>query len=86
MASESLAAVGLGAPGPIDLASGTILLAPNLDWVDVPLRAELEARLGVAVEVGNDVRVAVLAEHGVGPPGGPGTWSPSGPAPASAGA
>jgi glucokinase len=66
VAPESLAAVGLGAPGPIDLASGTILLAPNLDWVDVPLRAELEARLGVAVEVGNDVRVAVLAEHGVG--------------------
>jgi glucokinase len=62
----ALRAVGLGAPGPIDLGSGTILFAPNLDWHDVPLRAELEARLGVPVAVGNDVRVAVLAEHGAG--------------------
>jgi glucokinase len=66
IAPEALGAVGLGAPGPIDLSNGTILFAPNLDWNVVPLRAELEARLGVPVAVGNDVRVAVLAEHGAG--------------------
>jgi glucokinase len=66
IAPETLRAVGLGAPGPIDQNEGTILIAPNLDWENVPLRGELESRLGIPVEVGNDVRVAVIAEHGVG--------------------
>jgi len=66
VAPESLRAAGLGAPGPIDQQEGTILIAPNLEWENVPLRGELEARLGIPVELGNDVRVAVLAEHGVG--------------------
>ena len=66
VAPESLRAAGLGAPGPIDEQEGTILIAPNLDWENVPLRGGLEARLGIPVELGNDVRVAVLAEHGVG--------------------
>jgi glucokinase len=66
IAPESLQALGLGAPGPIDSRDGSIIFAPNLDWENVPLRAELVARLGIPAEVGNDVHVAVLAEHGVG--------------------
>jgi glucokinase len=62
----ALQAVGLGAPGPIRPEDGSITIAPNLDWKDVPLRAELAARLPVPVAVGNDVRVAVLAEHAAG--------------------
>jgi glucokinase len=45
---------------------GIVTVAVNLDWHDVPLRAELERRLGVPVVVDNDVRVAVLGEHAVG--------------------
>jgi glucokinase len=64
--AANLRAVGVGAPGPIEAATGVVLTAPNLDWENVPLKAELEARLGVPVEVDNDVRVAVLAEHAAG--------------------
>ena len=61
-----LAGAGVGAPGPIDEAGGTVLVAPNLGWEHFPLRAELEARLDRPVFLGNDVSVAVLAEHRAG--------------------
>ena len=54
--------VGLGIPGLVDVERGAVKHAVNLgvdgDWV--PLRAELEARLGVPVAVENDVNVATL--------------------------
>ncbi|HEX2186557.1 MAG TPA: ROK family protein [Chloroflexota bacterium] len=64
--AQDLQAVGMGAPGPIDPVDGSIKIAPNLSWENVPLRAELLARLRVPVALGNDVRVAVLAEHAAG--------------------
>lgn len=64
--ASAITAVGVGAPGPVRPADGSITVAPNLDWVDVPLQAELAARLALPVAVGNDVRVAVLAEHAAG--------------------
>jgi glucokinase len=62
----ALRAIGVGAPGTIEATTGVVLTAPNLDWENAPLRAELEARLGVPVDVDNDVRVAVIAEHAAG--------------------
>lgn len=66
MAAAQLRAVGVGAPGSTDAQQGIVKLAPNLEWVDAPLQAELEHRLGVPVGVENDVRVAVQAEHAAG--------------------
>jgi glucokinase len=60
---DQLRAVGIGAPGPVVQGTGVVVVAVNLGWHNVPLRAELEKRLGVTVAVDNDVRVAVLAEH-----------------------
>jgi predicted NBD/HSP70 family sugar kinase len=42
------------------------VLAPNLGWVDLPVAAELEARLGVPVVVENEANLAALAEHWTG--------------------
>lgn len=58
--------VGIGVPGPVDPATGTVGNAPNLGWLDVPVQAILERELGVTVTVGNDVRVATLGEHQLG--------------------
>ncbi len=66
VAAMELRAVGLGAPGVCDVDAGVVKIAPNLDWIDVPLRAELQDRLSVPVALNNDVRVAVIAEHAVG--------------------
>ena len=63
VAAESIQAVGIGAPGPLDPATGVVIFAPNLGWRDVPLKAELEARVGFPTFVDNDVNVGTLGEH-----------------------
>jgi glucokinase len=65
---NELAGVGVGAPGSIDAAAGVVLKAANLDGWGEPyaLGPALAERLGVPVAVGNDVSVAVEAEHRLG--------------------
>ena len=63
---EELEGVGVGAPGPIGADGGVVRVAPNLGWTDFPLRDELAGRLRRPVFLGNDVSVAVLAEHQAG--------------------
>jgi glucokinase len=58
--------VGVGAPGPLDIAQGIVLLTPNLGWTNLPLRARLAAGLGVAAALENDANCAVQAECWVG--------------------
>ena len=62
----SIKAIGIGAPGPLDPATGVVIFAPNLGWKDVPLKAELEARTGISTFVDNDVNVGTLGEHAFG--------------------
>ena len=66
--SMGLAGVGVGAPGSIDAASGTVLQVPNIDGWDAPypLGPALGAELGRPVQIGNDVNVAVEAERRFG--------------------
>lgn len=59
-------AVGIGAPGAVDLERGVVVRAPNLGWNDVPLASTLRKRLGTDVVLGNDVQVAILGEHAFG--------------------
>ena len=61
--AASIQAVGIGAPGPLDPATGVVIFAPNLGWRDVPLKTELEARTGFPTFVDNDVNVGTLGEH-----------------------
>jgi len=63
-----LAGVGVGAPGAVDRAAGTVARAGNLPgWAgSFPLAAVLGGELGVAVVVANDVRAAVEAERMLG--------------------
>jgi glucokinase len=64
---EQLAAVGVGVPGSLDLERAVVDVAPNIEWVQVPARDELAARLpGKPVFLENDVRAAALAEHRLG--------------------
>ncbi len=64
---RQLKAVGVGAPGMTDVRSGRVINAVNLPgWVDLPLRALVEARLGVPVCVDNDANMAALGERWVG--------------------
>lgn len=54
--------VGVGASGLTDPETGMNILAPNLGWRNVPVRAILTQRLGCPVAVDNNVRAMALAE------------------------
>jgi predicted NBD/HSP70 family sugar kinase len=57
----TLLGIGVGTPGIVDAATGTIRWVANLHWQDLPLGDLLRARYGVPVEVANDSRAAALA-------------------------
>jgi glucokinase len=67
-AARDAAALGVGVAGQVDAATGVVHSAPNLNWREVPLGAELERSLGIPVAVTNDVRAAAWGEwaHGAG--------------------
>jgi predicted NBD/HSP70 family sugar kinase len=56
--------VAVALPGLVDAAAGTLLVAPNLHWEDIPVAAGLAARLGGAlpVMVDNEANLAAVAE------------------------
>jgi glucokinase-like ROK family protein len=55
--------VGIGIPGPVDRARGTVGSATILPgWIGIRIAAEMEARLGVPVEIENDANLGALAE------------------------
>jgi glucokinase len=57
------AAIGVGAPGPLDPYTGVIYSAPNIPaFAGLPLRDRLSEIFGVPVYVGNDANVAALGE------------------------
>ncbi len=63
----TIAAVGVCVPGPLDSSRSVVAIAPNLGWVEVAVRQELEGRLPhKSVFVENDVRAAALSEHKLG--------------------
>jgi len=58
--------IGLGVPGLVDHATGTLLFAPNLHWRDVPIRDRWMQRFGVPVIVENEANAAALGEQMLG--------------------
>ena len=66
VSEDTIRAIGIGAPGPLDPETGVVIFAPNLGWKDVPLKTELEERIGIPTFVDNDVNVGTLGEHTYG--------------------
>ncbi len=64
--ADQLAGIGIGCPGPIDLAKGRVLMAPNLGWDDVDVGTFLQKRFGCPVVVINDVDAGVFGEYEFG--------------------
>lgn len=59
-------AVGVGAAGFIDADRSRVLVAPNLNWRDEPLREAVSTRTGLPVVVENDANAAAWAEYRFG--------------------
>jgi glucokinase len=68
-AKIDIVGIGIGSPGNIDPATGTIRYSPNFGWENVPLGESVKAAFPkYRIFVGNDARCATLGEyvHGVG--------------------
>ena len=64
---ESIDAIGVAAPGPMDAASGTIYHARTLPgWRDLALADLIERELGALTVMENDANLGALAEYTVG--------------------
>lgn len=57
---DEVTRIGVGVPGAVDIATGRVSHAVNLEVADLDLRSELERRLARPVRVDNDVNVAAL--------------------------
>jgi len=63
VAEADVAALGVSAPGPVDIERGVLIDPPNLPgWGTVPLRSWLESALGRPAILENDANAAALAE------------------------
>ena len=58
--------VGIGAAGFIDAARATVLFAPNINWIDEPLAAQVRDRVNLRVVVENDANAAAWGEYRFG--------------------
>lgn len=61
-----VSAAGIGSPGPLDVATGTILFSSNLNVRDFPLGPLLSKALGRPVLLQNDVRAGGYGEFRLG--------------------
>lgn len=65
--AHRLVGIGVGVPGILDIASGTLHSAANLPgWDHYPVRSVLEERLGIPVVLENDANCAALGEKWLG--------------------
>ena len=62
IARERILGVGVGASGLVNFQTGVNLLAPNLQWHNVPILETLQTALHLPVIVDNNVRAMALGE------------------------
>lgn len=65
-ARSAILGVGIGSPGPLDRASGVVVLTPNLGWTNFPLRDRISAAVGLPATLDNDANCATLGEWWLG--------------------
>ena len=61
-----VSSIGIGSPGAMDKASGTLIFAGNLDWHNVPLGPTVAAKTGIRTLIANDADCAALGEFVAG--------------------
>lgn len=60
------AGVGIGSPGPLDRATGTVINTPNLGWRNFPLRDLISNAVGLPATLDNDGNCATFGEWWLG--------------------
>jgi len=60
---DDIKSIGIGSPGTCDDKNGILVYANNLNFLNVPMRAEMQKHIDKPVFIGNDANVAALAEY-----------------------
>jgi glucokinase len=63
---HEITAVGVGAPGYIDRARATVIMAPNIAWENEPLKARIEDLVHLPTVIENDANAAAWGEFRFG--------------------
>jgi glucokinase len=63
---KEIVGIGIGSPGPLDRATGTVIETPNLGWRNFPLRDLVANAIGLPAELDNDANAATIGEWWVG--------------------
>lgn len=63
---ESVEAIGIGSPGPLDSKEGVIITTPNLPFTNFNLVKPLKDKFNVPVFLDNDANVAAIGEYMLG--------------------
>ncbi len=63
---SSLASIGIGCPGPVDMDEGIVNVAVNLGWKNVALASMIEDEFNCPISVLNDVDAGVYGEYRLG--------------------
>ncbi len=66
LVDDSIAALGFGAPSPIDQERGVVVRCVNVPLVDAPLRDRMHERFGLPVGLDNDANAAAVGEWKAG--------------------
>jgi len=67
MSLDDVAAIGCGAPGPVDFDNGIVLAAPNLPgWTNIPVRDRIREATGRPTVLENDANAAAMGEFWAG--------------------
>lgn len=63
---DDFAGVGIGSPGPLNRATGTVINTPNLGWRNFPLRDLIANCVGLPATLDNDANCATYGEWWLG--------------------
>jgi glucokinase len=63
---NDFAGVGIGSPGPLDRATGTVINTPNLGWRNFPLRDLISNAVNLPATLDNDANCATYGEWWLG--------------------
>lgn len=67
LTASDILGIGMGSPGSVNRANGTVIGAYNLNWKTLqPIRKQIEEAFGVPFFIDNDANVAALGEQWVG--------------------
>lgn len=60
---DDIQSVGIGSPGSCDAKNGILVYANNLNFLNVPMREEMQKHINKPIYLENDANVAALAEY-----------------------